>query len=49
MASLAQYSARLHDRNDPAPPAPGVGARWFGIALYVSTGSLVVAAALQST
>jgi hypothetical protein len=29
-------------------PAPGRGSRWFGIALYVVTGALVAAAALQS-
>jgi hypothetical protein len=48
MASLAQYSAALHDAPSSARPAPGRGSRWFGIALYVATAALVAAAALQS-
>lgn len=48
MASLAQYSARLHDQGGTARPVPGLGARCFGVAIYVSITVLVIAAALQS-
>lgn len=48
MASLAQYSARLHDLDEPARRVPGLAARCFGIALYTAIGVLVVAAAMQS-
>jgi len=48
MASLAQYSASLHDAAPIERPAPGRGARWFGYALYASTALLVVAAALAN-
>ena len=48
MASLAQYSAALHDAPSTARPAPGRGSRWFGMAVYAATGALVLAAALQT-
>ena len=48
MASLAQYSAALHDAPAAHRPAPGRATRWFGIALYVVAGALVLAAAVQS-
>ena len=48
MASLAQYSAALHEAPSTARPAPGRGTRLFGVAIYVSAAALVVAAALQS-
>ncbi len=48
MASLAQYSAALHDAPSVERPAPGRGTRMFGLAIYASTALLVVAAALHS-
>jgi hypothetical protein len=48
MATLAQYSASLHDAPAVERPVPGRGSRWFGIALYAGTALLVVMAALQS-
>ncbi len=48
MASLAQYSAALHDAPSSARPAPGRGSRLFGMAVYAATAALVIAAALQN-
>lgn len=48
MASLAQYSAALHDTPAVERPAPGRGTLWAGFAIYAATAALVVLAALQS-
>jgi hypothetical protein len=49
MASLAQYSAALHDAPEARTPSTGsLGSRLFGAALALSTVALVLAAAIQS-
>ncbi|MCB0877871.1 MAG: hypothetical protein KDC46_02675 [Thermoleophilia bacterium] len=48
MASLAQYSAAIHDATPVDRPSPGFGTRWVGIAIYLAAAALVVLAAIQS-
>ncbi len=48
MASLAQYSATLHDTAAVERPAPGAGARWVGLAIYAALAALVLVAAFQA-
>ena len=49
MASLAQYSAALHDQEPASRPAPGTGTRVVGAAIYAAVFVLVgIAGLLQS-
>lgn len=50
MASLAQYSAALHDAEQPQRPAPGTGTKVMGAAIYAAVFALVaIAGLLQAT
>jgi hypothetical protein len=46
MASLAQYSAALHDAEPATRPAPGTGTRVMGLAIYAAVFALVAIAGL---
>jgi hypothetical protein len=46
MASLAKYSAALHDAEQPARPAPGTGTQLMGVVIYAAVFALVAIAGL---